>query len=76
HPALSVSTARGTIAASGQTLATDVKVNAGNAGGPLVDRHGNVVGIITWRAKRTADAATARAVPMKTVFESLRLSFD
>lgn len=77
HPALSISLARGTIRDTTQNeVETDVNVVAGNAGGPVVDRRGRVVGIIIWTHERTSQARRAVAVPMKTAFEALRLTHE
>ncbi len=77
HPALSVPIARGAVTGdTGDRIETGVKVVAGNAGGPIVDRRGNVIGVVTWTRKRTDGKARARCVPIDTVLKSLRLSYD
>lgn len=75
HPALSHSTVRGAVSGheSGRATAT-TKVIAGNAGGPIVDELGRAAGIVTWDREATAAADDARIVPMKRVFEALRLN--
>jgi len=77
HPALSHSTTRGTVVdADGDRLLTDVKVIAGNAGGPVVNNRGEVVGIVTWDRKATDSAAPALCIPMAEAFKALRLSYE
>jgi S1-C subfamily serine protease len=40
----------GTARQQGADIVTDAKVNPGNSGGPMLDRHGNVMGVVTMKS--------------------------
>lgn len=76
HPALSISTSRGSVnqTPGGGVLATDIKISTGNAGGPIVDSRGRVIGVIVAPPSRRR-ASRARCTSIATVLAALHLSY-
>ncbi len=54
-------------------IQTDVKVNPGNSGGPLIDNSGRVLGIITWKVAALRYEGLVFCVPIQTALERLRI---
>lgn len=54
-------------------LQTDVSMNPGNSGGPLVDEQGDVVGISTLKISGKGLEGLGFAIPISTAFEQLNL---
>ncbi len=75
HPALSFSVSRGKVVGVRSTrLLTDVRVSSGNGGGPVVDTHGRVVGIVTW-SLAGVPSAKAKAMMAGEAFRVLGLAY-
>lgn len=76
HPALSFSTSRGKLTGQRARLfTTDVRVSPGNAGGPVVDPRGRVVGIVSWPVGRETPTARASCVTPADAFKRLGLKY-
>ena len=76
HPALSFSESRGKVTGSRERqILTDVRVSAGNAGGPVVDALGRAIGVVTWPAGRSTPSAKASCVAAAVVFSALGLAY-
>ena len=56
-------------------LQTDVSINAGNSGGPLIDSEGKVVGIATLKVEATGIEGIGFGVPISTALEMLNIDF-
>jgi len=72
----SVKVTRGTISGKEtiqniSVLQIDVAINRGNSGGPLVNNHGEVVGIVNGKLRPTLGSDVAFAVPAKYAREML-----
>ncbi|HEX7480458.1 MAG TPA: serine protease [Polyangiales bacterium] len=55
-------------------LQTDASLNHGNSGGPLVDAHGRVLGIVSWKAVATSVEGLGFAVPIEDALRGLGLT--
>ena len=53
-------------------IQTDVSINGGNSGGPLIDYLGNVVGVVV--AKRTDAEGIALAIPIQEALDALNIT--
>jgi serine protease Do len=80
HPNVSVGIVSALNRVWGKTVQTDAKVSPNNYGGPLVDIHGRVIGILTPMAHESAaevagvewyDSGIGFAVPLEDVFAAL-----
>jgi S1-C subfamily serine protease len=56
-------------------LQTDVSINAGNSGGPVIDETGKVVGIATRKVQSKGVEGIGFAVPVNTLLEMLNITF-
>jgi S1-C subfamily serine protease len=54
-------------------LQTDLAVNPGNSGGPLINEHGEVIGIVQSKLVGKGIEGLGFAVPMQVVMERLKL---
>jgi serine protease Do len=57
-------------------LQTDVSINAGNSGGPLIDETGKVVGVATLKIVETGVQGIGFGVPVSKALEMLNIGFD
>ena len=55
-------------------LQTDASVNRGNSGGPLVDRDGGLIGIVSWKATGSDVEGIGFGVPARVAMEALGIS--
>lgn len=56
-------------------LQTDVSINAGNSGGPLLDENGKVVGVTTRKVSEGGVEGIGFAVPISTALDMLNITF-
>jgi serine protease Do len=56
-------------------LQTDVSINAGNSGGPLIDENGKVVGVATLKIAESGVQGIGFGVPIGKAIEMLNISF-
>lgn len=56
-----------------KVIQTDVAINPGNSGGPLIDSHGQVIGIVTWKVSGAGIEGLGFAVPISEAFRSLNI---
>lgn len=54
-------------------IQTDVKVNTGNSGGPLINLKGEVVGVIEWKLDAKGYEGLAFCIPINIVGKSLNI---
>lgn len=57
-------------------LQTDVSINAGNSGGPLIDETGKVVGVATLKIAERGVQGIGFGVPVSKALEMLNIGFD
>ncbi|MGE0637477.1 MAG: S1C family serine protease [Bacteroidia bacterium] len=57
-------------------IQTDVSINSGNSGGPLINSKGEVVGIIAAKVKGTGVEGLGFAVPIGEALEKLNIKFE
>jgi S1-C subfamily serine protease len=57
-------------------LQTDASLNPGNSGGPLVDKSGRVIGIVSWKVSGNAVQGLSFAVPSKLLSKRLGITFN
>ena len=57
-------------------LQTDVSINAGNSGGPLIDETGKVVGVATLKIAESGVQGIGFGVPISKALEMLNIGFD
>jgi S1-C subfamily serine protease len=55
-------------------LQTDAAANPGSSGGPVLDRKGNVLGIISWKFAGAEVQGLAFAVPLADAMSSLNIN--
>ena len=58
-----------------KAIQTDFVINEGNSGGPVFDKHGNLVGIVSFRIKDKAGEViqgVSFAIPSSTIYEFLK----
>ncbi len=76
HPALSFAVSRGRLtAANGSQITTDARVSVGNAGGPIVDARGRVLGIVRWEEPRGTESAPALGIAASSALRALGLTY-
>jgi S1-C subfamily serine protease len=56
-------------------IQTDVSVNSGNSGGPLINKDGKVIGIVTMKISGDRAEGLAFAVPIGQTLKSLNIEF-
>ncbi len=56
-------------------IQTDVPINSGNSGGPLIDESGHVVGVTTLKVSATGVQGIGFAVPASSMLEMLNVRF-
>lgn len=56
-------------------LQTDVSINSGNSGGPLIDESGKVVGVATLKIKASGVEGIGFGVPISKALEMLNITF-
>jgi len=57
-------------------IQTDVSVNEGNSGGPLINKDGKVVGLVTLKIAGGGSEGLAFAIPANQVFEMLNITYS
>jgi len=57
-------------------IQTDVKVNPGNSGGPLVDKDGRAFGIVSWKVTASGYEGLAFAIPISEALKALNLTLE
>jgi S1-C subfamily serine protease len=75
---LAFSLTRGIISAlrdldGSQFLQTDASINPGNSGGPLIDSHGRVTAIVSWKVAGSSVEGIAFGVPIESSMRELAL---
>jgi serine protease Do len=55
-------------------IQTDAAANPGNSGGPLLDRNGRVIGLISWKFAAPEFQGLAFAVPIQEAMSRLRIN--
>ena len=56
-------------------LQTDVSINSGNSGGPLINDKGEVIGVTTMKLSGKGIEGIGFCIPSKTVLEMLNIKF-
>jgi len=56
-------------------LQTDASINPGNSGGPLLDRGGQVLGVVSWKVSGTGFEGLAFGVPSQSAVDWLGITF-
>jgi S1-C subfamily serine protease len=56
-----------------QFLQTDASINPGNSGGPLIDAHGRVTAIVSWKVAGSALEGLAFGIPIESSMRELAL---
>lgn len=56
-------------------IQTDASVNSGSSGGPLVDKSGNLLGVVNAKLVGIGVEGISFAIPVSTVIPSLKLSY-
>src|SRR5262249_30636198 len=56
-------------------LQTDASINRGNSGGPMVDHHGRVLALTSWKITGEALQGLAFGVPIEDALRALGLTF-
>jgi len=57
-------------------IQTDVSINPGNCGGPLIDQNGKVIGIVVKKIVGRDYEGLGFAIPSKLAFECLNLVYE
>jgi serine protease Do len=57
-------------------IQTDMKVNRGNSGGPLINQKGEVIGLMSWKVSGEGVEGLSFAVPIKEVSKAINLFYD
>lgn len=57
-------------------IQTDVALNPGNSGGPLLSSDGTVVGIVSWKIAAPGFEGLAFGVPVQALTDRLRISWE
>jgi S1-C subfamily serine protease len=76
HPALGQSVSRGIISGKRELrkkelIQTDVKIDPGNSGGPIINAKGEIVGIVTWKIVGRGYEGLAFCIPINAAKEKL-----
>ena len=58
-----------------QYTQTDASLSPGNSGGPLLNKHGEVVAVVSWKIAAEGFEGLAFGVPVSAVRESLNIEF-
>jgi serine protease Do len=56
-------------------IQTDVSLNPGNSGGALINKNGNVVGIVVAKIKGNNTEGLGFAIPIQDALSALNISF-
>ena len=56
-------------------LQTDANLNFGNSGGPLINKKGEVVGIVSWKITATGVEGLSFGIPLEIVAERLGINW-
>lgn len=57
-------------------IQTDASINSGNSGGPLVNKEGEVVGVVSSKLKGFGVEGVAFCIPSYEIYDKLKLSFE
>jgi serine protease Do len=57
-------------------IQTDMKVNRGNSGGPLINQNGEVIGLMSWKVSGEGVEGLSFAVPIKEASKAINLFYD
>ncbi len=57
-------------------LQTDVPLNGGNSGGPLIDKNGQVLGVVTSKLVGIGTEGVGFAISAKEIFERLKIQYQ
>jgi len=57
-------------------LQTDISINSGNSGGPLVDLNGNLMGVVNSKIVGIGTEGISFAIPANTILQSLNIIFN
>jgi len=58
-----------------KTIQTDAKVNSGNSGGPLVDKNGNLLGVVNAKLIGVGVEGVSFAIPASTIVNELKIQY-
>jgi hypothetical protein len=56
-------------------IQTDASVNGGNSGGPLIDKEGNLIGVVSSKIVGKGVEGLAFAIPSSDIFKSLNIQY-
>lgn len=57
-------------------IQTDMKVNRGNSGGPLINEKGEVIGLMSWKVSGEGVEGLSFAVPIREATKAINLYYD